>query len=449
MAEVKSREAKDFLGNTVNNVADKFSFDPTATAKTTGKVSDEDITKAYRMATDTAIGMAQEQATGGDYTERDLRELADSIFDSFGLENANGKKVKAVEVRGESIGESGMRSVNNAVDKFNRTLGDGLDWAFDNTIGNVVGLFNKGAGEAVKGAFSGQQAAIIPEIAEMLGLTAVNPVLGGSFAALRSAPSLADAFSGRDYLTGEDLSDLEQLASGTIGALGMLPGVGALGKTAKIGLSEVGRAAGAARTAAQTAGQSTPRWTNALGNISRGRQSNMSANQGRKFFSQKPAKATTRGEQAGEASDELQALAGADASLHGLNNLGTRLGAALPYRPSAKLVGNALGRGAIGVGANAVGQAQAGQPIDARELIASGLMSTLPLGARGIRNSIGVAPFMRGGRLGQVGGHMASGAQATALAGATQGNDLSDEQMNALMSKYTLEDLEQLLAGYR
>lgn len=110
-------------------------------------------------------------------------------------------------------------------------IGGGIDALGEATIGNLIGAFGgKQAQESFNNAITGQDLAIIPDIATDIVFAPFAPVKAG----IRESPNLYRAVEGVDPVTGEPVSDFQKAMSGGAAAfdiaLSTIPGLGALGK---------------------------------------------------------------------------------------------------------------------------------------------------------------------------------------------------------------------------
>ena len=140
--------------------------------------------------------------------------------------------------------------VGNAINWANTGLGNLIDKGFDNTLGSLI--YNV-SGKSVdpRKWLTGEDVGTGLSLAEDLGLFAlstVNPLIGlgalGVKSTAENADTIAEALSGYDLESGEELSDEQKALKGLTGvgniALMMTPGLGALkgGKTLAKGLRE-------------------------------------------------------------------------------------------------------------------------------------------------------------------------------------------------------------------
>lgn len=220
-------------------------------------------TKAEKYRDSKKLGSLAQQA---DTDEAKYAAAVEQARNSFGGENAsrgafkdaidryfaeNGGSKTGREMRGENAWTDLIQGINDVNRGINTGIGTGMDFVFDNTVGNLAGLFGgEEAGKDVKNWFSGEDLALIPDIASDVLLTASGwgiPLVVTKEAA-RNADDFYGAFTGRDAVTREILTPEQRAARGTLATLGtglsILPGIGkarsiakmASGKEAKSGL---------------------------------------------------------------------------------------------------------------------------------------------------------------------------------------------------------------------
>lgn len=202
-----------------------------------------------------AIQFARDKYGDSRVSNADFLNTVDTQFAKLG-----GSKTGR-EMRGDTFLDDFARGVNDVSGAVNTTVGNGMDWLFDNTAGNLAGLFaGDKVGNDVKNWFTGEDLAIIPDIASDVALYASGwgiPIAVTKGVA-RSAGDIKDAVTGKDSITLEDLDGDQRFARGAIGGLGAalsaLPAVGKVANIAK-GASKVGaiEAADTAKTAAKSA----------------------------------------------------------------------------------------------------------------------------------------------------------------------------------------------------
>lgn len=212
--------------------------------KTSLKNNDEAL---YQQAVDFARDKYGDTRT----SNADFINTVDSQFAKLG-----GSKTGR-EMRGDTVLDDAARGINDFTGAVNTTIGNGMDWIFDNTVGNLAaGAAGKDVGDAVKNWFTGEDLALIPDIASDVALYAsgVGIPLAVAKGVARSAGDVKDAVTGKDSITLEDLDGDQRFARGAIGGLGValsaLPGIGKVANLAK-GASKV--SSSAARKEAETA----------------------------------------------------------------------------------------------------------------------------------------------------------------------------------------------------
>lgn len=240
--EMKSDKAVNFTkkqgGN--NNVPDLNSFGSLNSSEELKKKAEKaaaDSNGAF-SADDAKYGMAVELANsrlGGfdNVDDAKRKEMIDSIY-----ENELGAETSGHDYRGENIATDIIGTMKDGINGFNRTIGDGMDFVFDNTIGNIAGLF--GMGDDVKNAFNGEDLSIIPDAIEDIAIGAI-PFAGIPLVvaknAIQQSDNIAEALSGVDNVTRQSLDPSQQLGKGTTAALttglSALPGVGKVAAKSK------------------------------------------------------------------------------------------------------------------------------------------------------------------------------------------------------------------------
>lgn len=210
-------------------------------------------TKAEKYRDSKKLGSLAQQA---DTDEAKYAAAVEQARNSFGGENAsrgafkdaidryfaeNGGSKTGREMRGENAWTDFIQGINDVNRGINTGIGTGMDFVFDNTVGNLAGLFGgEEAGKDVKNWFSGEDLALIPDIASDVLLTASGwgiPLVVTKEAA-RNADDFYGAFTGRDAVTREALTPEQRAARGTLATLGtglsILPGVGKARSIAKM-----------------------------------------------------------------------------------------------------------------------------------------------------------------------------------------------------------------------
>lgn len=253
-----------------------------------------------------AVQLAKQDLGGDTSDDAEFRDLVDSYYEQMDPETS------AADMRGETMATQAIRGVGEAYDQVNDTLGDGVDWLWDNVAGGLAGA----VGGLVDAATNGQTSygdewrqnvsdVVSPETADAIAsmgtgmlLSAIPGVgvpLSIGLTAAQNSDDLYEAVTGRDAVSLESLGGAERL--GRFGsalldtALAAAPAVGKLGRGVKGAKSaasvadELGDAATAARKAAAGTGgeaiQKAAMRSNALrqaaGDVARGEVSEASA----------------------------------------------------------------------------------------------------------------------------------------------------------------------------
>lgn len=204
-----------------------------------------------------AVQMAK-SSLGNRASDQDLRKEVDSIYkDQFG-----GTEDELKGLRGENgflgtIG-SAIRGTKDAIDNVSLAGGNALDAIWDTGAGLL-------GNDDAKDWFTGQDLAVIPDLAMDMGLTMAGPLgwaamLGKN--AIQQSDNLYEGWTGRDDITGEKLTDDQANArflEGLVGTgLAAIPGGKYIGKGAKA-VGEAAEATGKAATkgaAKEAAGES-------------------------------------------------------------------------------------------------------------------------------------------------------------------------------------------------
>ena len=141
---------------------------------------------------------------------------------------------KGGDIRGDNIFTDAIDGLNGLINGFNVGIGNAADAVFDNTVGNVAGLAGEGLGNTVKNLFTGEDLAIIPDVAEDVLLYAVAPPAALAKNAIQMSPYMSDFVSGltsgKSAVTQEDVNGWQTAANGLLGiggtALAALPMAG-------------------------------------------------------------------------------------------------------------------------------------------------------------------------------------------------------------------------------
>ena len=205
---------------------------------------------AYQMA----VNAARNDLSGTDYTEDDFKNVVDGYFDQLNVTDRKGNKMSGQQYRDSQTSplQQGANWLNDQWKNVTNTAGSGLDWLYDNTLGaGIDTLLNIDT----RGATNADNMGTVFDIGTDLALTALGPVGWGIVAgknAVQNADSIGRGLSGKDIMTGEQLSSGDQLSNllGGVGATA-LAAVPVAGKAAKAlkGAKAVEAAAEAAKGA--------------------------------------------------------------------------------------------------------------------------------------------------------------------------------------------------------
>ena len=166
---------------------------------------------------------------------QDKEDVNDSMFkdaiDNY-YEQMNPEKTGR-EMRGENAWTDFVGGARDGINAFNTGIGSAIDFAGDTLIGGALDLMGaKGAAEDFRNLATGEDLAIIPDIATDVALVASGvgiPLMVAKNAAQLS-PQMAQGISGKDAITLEQMDAGQQGANAALGfgglALSMLPGVG-------------------------------------------------------------------------------------------------------------------------------------------------------------------------------------------------------------------------------
>lgn len=196
----------------------------------TGKNADTDQEK-YQAA----VAAARNGFSGRDDVSRE--EFKNAIDDNFA---AYGGSVTGREMRGETPLSDLAHGINDFTRGVNVGIGNLLDAGFDNTVGNFAGLFDENLGSAVKNLATGEDLAVIPDIASdvLLSLPGWTVPLVIAKELARNSDDIHEAVSGKDSLTLEDLDAGQRAAKGFSSALGVglsaIPGIGKIRSLAEV-----------------------------------------------------------------------------------------------------------------------------------------------------------------------------------------------------------------------
>lgn len=158
-----------------------------------------------------------------DITDQKLKDEIDRIYSGMDAEKSG------AEMRGET-GLSGMvGQLNRWIDDATLKGGQAIDGVWDtvaggvgDVIGNMVGEENYG--DIARNAFKPEDLQGLVDVGADLALMAGGPVGWGAMIAknaIQQSPNLAEAFSGKDRITLEDLSEEERTGKALEGGLGI------------------------------------------------------------------------------------------------------------------------------------------------------------------------------------------------------------------------------------
>lgn len=192
-----------------------------------------------------AVQLAKQDLGGDTSDDAEFRNLVDSYYEQMDPETS------AEDMRGETMVTQAIRGVGEAYDQVNDTLGDGIDWLWDNTAGNVAGLFG-----GIADLFTGGQTDfgdewrqgvsdwVSPETADAIAsmgtgmlvsaIPGVGVPLSIGLTAAQNSDDLYEALSGRDAVSLEELDANQRL--GRFGSAVLdtaLAAAPAVGKTAR------------------------------------------------------------------------------------------------------------------------------------------------------------------------------------------------------------------------
>ena len=210
-------------------------------AKIRSLINQQPDSEREKYAYDTALDLARREQENDRRTrgfvnfnsEADLTSKADDIYDQL-MPNA---KMSGSDMRGENVFTQALGGLREGLNGFNNMIGTGLDWGVDR-VGDLVGLVSGRDDwrQSIQDATTGEDLAIIPSIAEDLGIIALTGPIGaagilGAKGLIENSDNLQEAFTGRDHITGEDLTGSQRMANAAAGlggtALTMLPGMSA------------------------------------------------------------------------------------------------------------------------------------------------------------------------------------------------------------------------------
>lgn len=177
-----------------------------------------------------AVSMAKDEL-GEDATDDELTDYIDQAFSQMDVGDVTGEQMRGQDNLVHKAGST----VNDAIDNVTGFLGNGLDAAWGG-LSDLVGLVDKDSGEAMDEWFTPEMGQAIADTAIDLGLAAI-PVAGVPLVVgknlVQNGDDLAEAITGHDSVTGEELNGWQQLGKGA-GAVAdtVLAALPAVGKTA-------------------------------------------------------------------------------------------------------------------------------------------------------------------------------------------------------------------------
>ena len=183
--------------------------------------SDED---KYQAAVDLAKISLQNEEKVNDSM---FKEAIDTYYDQMNPEKTGR------EMRGENGWTDLVGSTRDLINGFNTGIGNALDFGFDTAVGLPLELMGaKGAAQDARNLFTGEDLAIIPDIATDVALIASGvgiPLMVAKNAAQLS-PQMAQGISGKDAITLEQMDAGQQAANAALGfgglGLSLIPGIG-------------------------------------------------------------------------------------------------------------------------------------------------------------------------------------------------------------------------------
>lgn len=253
-----------------------------------------------------AVQLAKQDLGGDISDDEDFRNLVDEYYAQMD------PTTSAEDMRGESDLSQAIRGVGEFYDGVNDTLGDGIDWFWDNVVGNAAG----GIGSIVDAATNGQtnfedewrqgvSDVVSPATADAIAsmgtgmlvsaIPGVGIPLSVGLTAAQNSDDIYEAITGRDAISLEELDGAERLGRAGSAlldtALAAAPAVGKSvrgirgARSAASVADDLGDAAAAARKAAAGKGgeavQEAAMRSNALrqaaGDVTRGEVSEASA----------------------------------------------------------------------------------------------------------------------------------------------------------------------------
>lgn len=203
--------------------------------------NDSDIQKY-----DLAYKLAQEKNRDNDkVTKRQFKQDIDDIYSQMN------PSVSSSDLRGENFVTQRIEDAKNIFEDINNGIGGFIDSAFDTVVGGIgdgvdalLKVDKKDSwGDKARNLFTGEQAAVIPDIIEDILIGAI-PYAGIPLVmaknAIQRSDQIYEGLTGRDSITKEKLSDNEvvgKLGEAALGTmLAAIPGIGKASKAIKGGL---------------------------------------------------------------------------------------------------------------------------------------------------------------------------------------------------------------------
>ena len=176
-----------------------------------------------------AVSLAQDDL-GDDADPDDMREAIDGYFAEMNP-TQTGEQFRGEDNLFSQFG----RGARNLVDDAVGFGGDVIDGAWDTVMGGLGDLVGDKAGDYLRDMFDDEDAEIAANVLLDAGLTAI-PVVGPALSLgknlAQNSENIYEAVSGRDDITGQELTLPERIGSAGLAALSVLPAAGGVGRTA-------------------------------------------------------------------------------------------------------------------------------------------------------------------------------------------------------------------------
>lgn len=187
-----------------------------------------------------AVALADNSLDGQRNVKRSMyKNTIDKYFKQLG-----GTK-SGRDMRGENVWTDFVDRANEFTTDFNNGLGSLIDAGFDSTVGNLAHVIGgKDAGDAVKNLATGEDVAILPDIATDVALAATlyGIPLVVAKEGFRNADNFSNFINGKDAVTLKDLDAGQRAANAVLGlggtALAAVPGIGKVKALSKVAKSE-------------------------------------------------------------------------------------------------------------------------------------------------------------------------------------------------------------------